>query len=71
MRRQVAILNQNLKEDGFDQARSIHGEKDQKEREFILKEFRNSKNNILIATDVASRGLDVKDIAYVINYDMP
>lgn len=36
-----------------------------------MKDFKTGKNYILIATDVASRGLDVKDIKYVINYDMP
>ncbi len=36
-----------------------------------MKDFRIGKNKILIATDIASRGLDVKDINYVINYDLP
>merc|ERR1712085_128576 len=49
----------------------IHGDKKQEEREWVLKEFKEGRNPILIATDVASRGLDVKDIKYVINYDFP
>ena len=36
-----------------------------------MEAFRDNRNNMLIATDVASRGLDVKDITYVINYDFP
>lgn len=52
-------------------ATSIHGDKTQNERDSVLKDFRNGKSNILIATDVASRGLDVEDLQYVINYDYP
>merc|ERR1712083_907988 len=52
-------------------ALSIHGDKQQSERDWVLKEFKEGKNPILIATDVAARGLDVKDIKYVINYDFP
>ncbi|XP_065572372.1 uncharacterized protein LOC136034841 [Artemia franciscana] len=52
-------------------AKAIHGDKDQRERDWTLKEFRNSKINILVATDVAARGLDIDDIKYVINYDYP
>ncbi|KAM3136102.1 hypothetical protein pb186bvf_011724 [Paramecium bursaria] len=55
---------------GF-QSRSLHGDKKQQERDFILAGFKDGKINILIATDVASRGLDVKDIEFVINYDLP
>ncbi len=52
-------------------ALAIHGDKKQEERDWVLKEFRNGTNPILIATDVAARGLDVKDIKYVVNYDFP
>jgi len=52
-------------------ALSIHGDKEQSERDWVLKEFKEGRNPILIATDVAARGLDVKDIKYVINYDFP
>merc|ERR1711971_1348413 len=41
------------------------------EREWVLKEFKEGKSPILVATDIAARGLDVKDIKYVINYDFP
>lgn len=50
---------------------SIHGDKTQKERDFTLEQFRLGNCRILVATDVASRGLDVPDITYVINYDFP
>jgi len=52
-------------------ALSIHGDKEQSERDWVLKEFKEGRNPILIATDVAARGLDVKDIKYVINFDFP
>lgn len=52
-------------------ARAIHGDKSQSERDWVLREFKSGKSNVLIATDVASRGLDIKDIRYVINFDMP
>ena len=56
--------------DGF-AALCIHGDKKQEERDWVLAEFKAGKSPIMVATDVASRGLDVKDIRYVINYDMP
>lgn len=49
----------------------IHGDKSQPEREWVLKEFRSGKAPVLIATDVASRGLDIPDINFVVNYDYP
>ena len=63
-------LTRELRLDGWP-ALSIHGDKSQQERDWVLQEFRDSKSPIMIATDVASRGLDVKDIVYVINYDLP
>lgn len=52
-------------------ATSIHGNKCQNERDNVLSRFRDGKTNILVATDVAARGLDVEDVKYVINYDYP
>uniref|UniRef100_A0A8D3D8D2 RNA helicase n=1 Tax=Scophthalmus maximus TaxID=52904 RepID=A0A8D3D8D2_SCOMX len=52
-------------------AMCIHGDKSQPERDWVLSEFRSGKAPILIATDVASRGLDVEDVKFVINYDYP
>jgi len=59
-----------LREDRYP-ALAIHGDKEQKERDWCLEEFRNGKSPILVATDVASRGLDVKGVKWVINYDFP
>lgn len=52
-------------------ALAIHGDKTQVERDWTLDQFKKGKCLVLIATDVASRGLDVKDVMYVINYDFP
>jgi len=49
----------------------IHGDLDQKERNESVIAFSNGSKRIMVATDVASRGLDIKDIALVINYDLP
>ncbi|XP_050428837.1 uncharacterized protein LOC126838460 [Adelges cooleyi] len=49
----------------------IHGNKSQNERDHTLNQFRSGQANILVATDVAARGLDVDDVKYVINYDYP
>ncbi|XP_071721946.1 DEAD-box ATP-dependent RNA helicase 40-like [Rutidosis leptorrhynchoides] len=50
---------------------AIHGDKSQGERDWVLNQFRNGSNPVLVATDVAARGLDIKDIRVVINYDFP
>ncbi|POW04004.1 hypothetical protein PSTT_10672, partial [Puccinia striiformis] len=63
-------LTKYLRQDGWPSL-AIHGDKQQQERDWVLEEFKSGRSPIMIATDVASRGLDVKDIAYVINYDMP
>ncbi|XP_058077461.1 DEAD-box ATP-dependent RNA helicase 46-like [Magnolia sinica] len=52
-------------------AAAIHGDKTQGERDWVLNQFRSGKSPILVATDVAARGLDIKDIRVVINYDFP
>ena len=59
-----------LRQDGFP-ALAIHGDKEQRERDMALAEFKNGKSPILAATDVASRGLDVKEVKFVINFDFP
>merc|ERR1719235_753828 len=63
-------LTREMRLDGFP-ALCMHGDKKQEERDWVLKEFKEGKSPILVATDVASRGIDVKDIKYVINYDFP
>merc|ERR1712059_215226 len=50
---------------------SIHGDRLQSEREQALSDFRSGKRPILVATAVAARGLDIKDVMHVVNYDMP
>jgi ATP-dependent RNA helicase RhlE len=50
---------------------TIHGDKDQNKRTMVLNEFRNGKTNLLIATDVTARGIDIPDISIVVNYDLP
>ena len=49
----------------------LHGGVDQKEREAVLDRFKNAENRILISTDVAARGIDIPNVDYVINYDLP
>jgi ATP-dependent RNA helicase DDX5/DBP2 len=56
---------------GIKQLASIHGDKSQDQRNNILEDFKKSILRIVVATDVAARGLDVKDIDIVINYDFP
>lgn len=53
------------------EAVAIHGGKDQEEREYAIAAFKAGKKDVLVATDVASKGLDFPDIQHVINYDMP
>lgn len=50
---------------------ALHGDKTQEQRERTLRAFRDASYGVLVATDVASRGLDVTDIEMVLNYDMP
>ncbi|RID73406.1 hypothetical protein BRARA_B00559 [Brassica rapa] len=52
-------------------ANAIHGDKSQQERDDVLNQFRSGRTPVLVATDVAARGLDVKDIRVVVNYDFP
>ncbi|GJN05677.1 hypothetical protein PR202_ga23328 [Eleusine coracana subsp. coracana] len=52
-------------------AAAIHGDKSQPERDSVLSDFRSGRCPVLVATDVAARGLDVKDIRIVVNYDFP
>jgi len=69
-KRRVDELNRRMLRDQWPCV-SIHGDKSQKEREYVLNEFRMGKAPILIATDVAARGLDIDDIKFVINFDYP
>ncbi len=66
----VERLANTLAERGF-KAESIHGDKNHIKRQKALSLFRDDKVNILVATDVAARGLDISGISHVINYDLP
>ena len=63
-------LGRQLKREGL-LAQDIHSDLDQKAREEIMLQFRNRKLNILVATDLLSRGIDVDNIELIINYDVP
>uniref|UniRef100_A0A8B9BWX5 Probable ATP-dependent RNA helicase DDX5 n=2 Tax=Anser TaxID=8842 RepID=A0A8B9BWX5_9AVES len=69
-KRRCDDLTRKMRRDGWP-AMGIHGDKSQQERDWVLNEFKHGKAPILIATDVASRGLDVEDVKFVINYDYP
>ncbi|MCF6247180.1 MAG: DEAD/DEAH box helicase [Desulfobacula sp.] len=58
-------------ERGNIEAVTLHGEKDQKDRSIAMAQFKEGKARILIATDVSARGIDIPDVEYVINYDLP
>lgn len=49
----------------------MHSDLEQSQREFIMREFKNGRVNILVATDIVSRGIDIEDIGLIINYDVP
>lgn len=66
----VQKLTDELISRGF-KAGSIHGDKRQSQRQRTLQDFKMNKIKILLATDVASRGLDIKDVSHVINYELP
>lgn len=68
--RSVEKLSQELESRGFS-ADSIHGGKSQSQRQRVLRRFKASEITVLVATDVAARGLDVSDITHVINYSLP
>jgi ATP-dependent RNA helicase RhlE len=53
------------------QVNAIHGNKSQPQREKALREFRNGRARVLVATDIAARGIDVTGISHVINFDLP
>lgn len=68
--RSVERLNQELLDRGFS-AEAIHGGKSQGQRQRALSKFKTNQVNILVATDVAARGIDVADITHVINFSVP
>lgn len=63
------VLARGLEKMGYSAA-TLHGGKAQDQREFALESLKNGSKDILVATDVAGRGIDVKDVSHVVNYDM-
>jgi len=70
MKREVDRLAEHLQALGFN-ASGLHGDLEQRDREVIIKAYRRGETKIMVATDVASRGLDVKDVTHVFNYHIP
>ena len=69
-RRETQEIADKLIHDGYN-ADSLHGELTQAARDFVMQKFRNRNIQILVATDVAARGLDVNDLTHVIHYGLP
>lgn len=69
-KRQTERLGNELATRGFS-TDAMHGNKSQGQRQRALRKFKNGEIKILVATDVAARGIDVDDITHVINYDVP
>ena len=69
-KRRVDELTRGLKLRGF-RAEGIHGDLDQNKRLRVIRDFKNDQIDILVATDVAARGLDISGVTHVYNYDIP
>lgn len=69
-KKKVDWLTEKLRMHNF-MVSSMHGDMPQRERDSIMKEFRNTETRVLITTDVWARGLDVSQVSLVINYDLP
>lgn len=69
-KKMVDELAEHLKDRGY-QAEGLHGDMTQKQRDFVMNRFKNGSLQVLIATDVAARGIDVDDLEAVFNYDVP
>jgi len=70
MKREVDRLTEYLKALGFN-ASGLHGDLEQSERDEVIKAYRRNQTQIMVATDVAARGLDVKQVTHVFNYHIP
>ena len=70
MKREVDRLNEHLQALGFN-ASGLHGDLEQRDREIVIKAYKRGETKIMVATDVAARGLDVKDVTHVFNYHIP
>ncbi|MDI6781618.1 MAG: DEAD/DEAH box helicase [bacterium] len=69
-KREVDDVAASLKNRGYD-AETIHGDFNQSQREAVMKRFKNNMIDVLVATDVAARGLDISNISHVVNYSIP
>jgi ATP-dependent RNA helicase DeaD len=69
-RRGTNMLAYRLRKQGYD-AKPLHGGLTQAQRDFVINSFRKGKLKLLVATDVAARGLDIQGITHIINYDIP
>src|SRR5690554_7600093 len=69
-KRDTQKVAEQLIEDGYNAA-ALHGDLSQSQRDLVMKSFRNRQIQMLVATDVAARGIDVEDITHVINYQLP
>ncbi len=69
-KRDTQRVAEKLIEDGYNAA-ALHGDLSQNQRDMVMKSFRNKQVQMLVATDVAARGIDVDDITHVINYQLP
>ena len=69
-KRDTQKIAEKLIEDGYN-AGALHGDLSQNQRDMVMKSFRNKQIQMLVATDVAARGIDVDDITHVINYQLP
>lgn len=69
-RRETQAVAEKLIKEGYN-AESLHGDLSQAQRDYVMGRFREKSLQILVATDVAARGLDVEDISHVINYNLP
>ncbi len=69
-RRDAKEVAENLMHDGYN-ADALHGDLSQPQREYVMARFRSRNLQLLVATDVAARGLDVDDLTHVINYNIP
>lgn len=69
-KRDTQAIADKLIEDGYNAA-ALHGDLSQAQRDTVMKAFRNKQVQMLVATDVAARGIDVSDVTHVINYQLP
>lgn len=69
-RQETKEVSEKLMQDGYN-ADALHGDLSQPQREYVMNKFRTRNLKLLVATDVAARGLDVEDLTHIINYDLP